>query len=272
MSPVRAASIHRSSRTSLNGSLFLILLLGVSGCHAAPRPTIAPAAPPARGAARLQHEIETILDDGALERSQWGIVVNSLDTGETLCSFNGGKLLMPGSTMKIVTLAVAADRLGWDYTFETRVVATGPIRSGVLDGDLVIVGSGDPSITDAEGTNIFAVLADALKSQGVHAITGRIVGDDNVFDDEAFGPGWAWDDLAGRDSAAIGGLQYNENTVEAIVTAGSSVGSAAGVSLAPVSGSVALDNHVTTTAEGATPVLTVRRSPVRGRLEFVGSI
>ena len=131
MSLVRAASIHLSSRIRLNGSFFLILLLGVSACHAAPRPTITPAASSVGGATRLQQEIEVILEDGALERSQWGIVVKSLDTDETLYALNGGKLLMPGSTMKIVTLAVAAERLGWDYVFETRVVATGPIASEI---------------------------------------------------------------------------------------------------------------------------------------------
>jgi len=208
-----------------------------------------------------------------LERSQWGVVLKSLESDETLYTLDGGKLLMPGSTMKVITLAVAAERLGWDYTFDTRVVATGPIESGVLEGDLVIVGSGDPSITtDADGTLVFSDLATALKMQGVHAITGRIVGDDNVFDDEAYGPGWAWDDLAGRDSPAIGGLQYNENTVQAIVAAGPSVGSATTVSFAPASGRVTVDNRVITSYDGTTPVAAVRRSPANGRLEFEGSI
>jgi D-alanyl-D-alanine carboxypeptidase/D-alanyl-D-alanine-endopeptidase (penicillin-binding protein 4) len=247
-------------------------LLGVSACHAAPRPTVAPAATSVRGVVRLQHEIHRILADPVLERSVWGIVLKSLQTDETLYTLNGGRLLMPGSTMKIVTLAVAAERLGWDYTFDSRVVATGPIVSGVLDGDLEIVGSGDPSIADADGTLIFDDLANSLKSQGVHAITGRIVGNDNVFDDEAYGPGWAWDDLAGRDSAAISGLQYNENTVQAIVTAGPSVGSEASLSFAPTSGRVAFDNHVITTDDSTTPVVTVRRSPASGRLEFWGSM
>ena len=53
--------------------------------------------------------------------------------------------------MKIVTLAAAAERLGWDYTYETRVLGVGAIDAGVLDGDLLVVGSGDPSIVDRDG-------------------------------------------------------------------------------------------------------------------------
>jgi D-alanyl-D-alanine carboxypeptidase/D-alanyl-D-alanine-endopeptidase (penicillin-binding protein 4) len=247
-------------------------LLGASACHAAPRPTVAPAASSVSGAVRLQHQIQTILADPVLERSQWGIVCKSLETGETLYTLNGGKLLMPGSTMKIVTLAAAAERLGWDYAFDTRVVATGPIESGVLDGDLVIVGSGDPSITDADGTLIFADVADSLKAQGVHTITGRIVGDDNVFDDEAYGPGWAWDDLASRDSVAVSGLPYNENTVQAVVSAGSTVGTNATVTFSPVSGSIAVDSRVLTTTADTAPAIIARRSPEHGHLQLAGSI
>ena len=51
---------------------------------------------------------------------------------------------MPGSTMKIVTLAAAAERLGWEHVYDTRLVAGRSIDAGVLDGDLLVVGSGDP--------------------------------------------------------------------------------------------------------------------------------
>ena len=109
------------------------------------------------------------------------------------------KLLMPGSTMKIVTLAAAAERLGWNYVYDTRLVAAGPIEAGVLNGDLVVVGSGDPSILDGEvvASGVFAGWAETLKANGIRTITGRIIGDDNAFDDETLGPGWAWDDLPG---------------------------------------------------------------------------
>ena len=206
MSPVRAASIRLSSRID-RGALAFLLLLFLSACHAAPRLASAPAGPAAaRGIVRLQREIETILAGPALTRSYWGVLVRSAKSNDTLYSLNAGRLLMPGSTMKIVTLAAAAERLGWDYVYDTRLVAAGPIESGTLNGDLIVVGSGDPSILDGEAvaSGVFADWAEALKANGIRTIAGRIIGDDNAFDDETLGPGWAWDDLPGRELQSRG--------------------------------------------------------------------
>src|SRR5690349_19835597 len=64
----------------------------------------------------------------------------------TLYARDQGKLAMPASNMKLVTLAVAADRLGWTFEYDTRLEAVGTIANGALDGDLIVVGGGDPSI------------------------------------------------------------------------------------------------------------------------------
>ena len=65
----------------------------------------------------------------------WAAKVVSLDTGQVIFERNPRLLVMPASTMKVVTLAVAAERLGWDARFTTRLEATGPIEDGVLRGD-----------------------------------------------------------------------------------------------------------------------------------------
>ena len=95
------------------------------------------------------------------------MLVKSLATGTTLYSLNAGKLMMPASAMKIVTLAAAAERLGWDYRYETRLVALGPIdaATAILRGDLLVVGSGDPSIDDWDGaaTRLFARVGRAVE-------------------------------------------------------------------------------------------------------------
>ena len=258
----------------MKGAFALALLLGVSACHAAPRPVLTPAPPTAGGAFQLQREIESILAAPTLTRSYWGILIRSAKSNETLYSLNAGKLLMPGSTMKIMTLAAAAERLGWDYTFDTSVIATGPIDSGVLNGDLVIVGTGDPSILDGEtlASGVFAGWAETLKANGVRTIAGRIIGNDSAFDDETLGPGWAWDDLAGRDAAGVSALQYNENTVQATITPGSAIGAAALVRLAPPGSGFDLDNELTTAAPGTVPSIFARRSAGSPRLELRGSI
>jgi D-alanyl-D-alanine carboxypeptidase/D-alanyl-D-alanine-endopeptidase (penicillin-binding protein 4) len=258
----------------MKGAFALILVLGVSACHAAPRLAAIPAPPAAADVSQLQRDIETVLAGPALTPSYWGILVRSTKNDDTLYSLNAGKLLMPGSTMKIVTLAAAAERLGWDYVYDTSLVAAGSIDAGVLNGDLLVVGSGDPSILDGEAvaSGVFAGWAETLKANGVRTIMGRIIGDDNAFDDEALGPGWAWDDLPSRDAAGISALQYNENTVQATITPGAAIGAAALVRFAPPGSGLDLDNELTTAAPGTVPSIVARRSAGSPRLELRGSI
>src|SRR5262249_54563501 len=148
--------------------------------------------------AQLRADIDRVLADPVLAHTSWGIVVRKADSDDVLYERNPHALLLPASNMKIVTLAAAAERLGWDFSYDTRLYASGPIANGVLEGDLVVVGSGDPSIDDWDGaaSQLFQTWADRLKDAGIRTIAGRIVGDDDAFEDEGLGAGWAWDDLA----------------------------------------------------------------------------
>src|SRR5262245_4421265 len=161
------------------------------------------------------------------ERAYWGVLVTSLRTNEPLYALNARKLMLPASTMKIVTLAATAARIGWDYSFETQLVAGGPIHDGILDGDLVVVGSGDPSVM--AGAAVFAEWADRITATGIRRIRGRVIGDDNAFDDDELGFGWSWDDLPDDYAAGVSALQYNENTARITVTPGPAAGASAGV-------------------------------------------
>ena len=181
---------------------------------------------------------------------------------------------MPASNMKIVTLAAAAERLGWDYTFETRAYATGSIAGGVLQGDLVAVGSGDPSLAIGDGSagRLFDEWADRLKQLGVGAISGRIVGDDNAFEDETLGFGWSWDDLPDDYAAGVGALQLNENAVRVTVTPGPTAGDQAGITVDPPDSGLVVENRVATGASGSSTTIVTRRLPGNARLEVAGSI
>src|SRR6185436_7568736 len=80
----------------------------------------------------------------------WAVKVVSLDTGQVIFERNPRLLVMPASTMKVITLAVAAERLGWDARFTTRLETTGSIENGVLTGDLIVTGGGDPTIGERD--------------------------------------------------------------------------------------------------------------------------
>ena len=162
----------------------------------------------------------------------------SLEKGEVLFERNAHTLVMPASNMKILTMAVAAERLGWDFRFRTRLSTTGTIEDGVLRGDLVVVGGGDPTISDRGGerTRVFAEWAAALKARGITRIDGRIVGDDNAFADLAIGEGWAWDDLHFGYATPGGALQFNENIGPASHHAAAQPGEPASAALEPAMG------------------------------------
>jgi serine-type D-Ala-D-Ala carboxypeptidase/endopeptidase (penicillin-binding protein 4) len=245
----------------------------VSAC----RPAIHPAHPadPARPAhPQLERDIDAILARPALERGYWGVLVKSLKTGETLYARNPKKLMMPASNMKIVTLAASADRLGWDYTYTTRFFSVGPIEAGVLQGDVLVVGSGDPSfgLTDGSAASAFDVCAERLKAMGVRTILGRIIGDDNTFDDEGLGFGWSWDDLPDDYAAAVSALQFDENAARVTVTPGPAAGEIAGVGIEPPDSGLTIDNRLRTGAEGSTASIRATRLPGSSRLELRGSI
>jgi D-alanyl-D-alanine carboxypeptidase/D-alanyl-D-alanine-endopeptidase (penicillin-binding protein 4) len=202
----------------------------------------------------LQSELDTIFNDPVLARGLIGVRIDSLTTGATIYRRDDEKLVMPASNMKIVTMAAAAEKLGWAYTYKTHLDAIGPIANGVLRGDLVITGGGDPTIVSNDGgpAPLFTEWAAALRKAGINRVDGRIVGDDSFFDDDAIGMGWSWDDLVFGYSTGVSGLSYNENQVTARISPGAAVGAPATVTLTPArSHGLALVNRVTTGARPA---------------------
>jgi D-alanyl-D-alanine carboxypeptidase/D-alanyl-D-alanine-endopeptidase (penicillin-binding protein 4) len=224
--------------------------------------------------AQLRSDLDAVLSGVVLARGTWGVLVRSMSTGDTLYAFNPLKLLMPASNMKIVTLAAAADRLGWNYAYETRVFAVGPIESGVLRGDLVVVGSGDPSIGVADGSaaRVFGAWADRLRELGIRAIDGRIVGDDRAFEDQTLGFGWSWDDLPDDYAAGVGALQFNENAARVTVSPGIVDGEPASIAIEPPGSGLQVASVVRTERAGVPRSLSTRRLPGAQRLEIAGTI
>ncbi|MCK7461401.1 MAG: D-alanyl-D-alanine carboxypeptidase [Sphingobacterium sp.] len=178
----------------------LVVAALTAGCAQKPTPTVAPRPlpQPKSGVKALKADLASYYQAQAFENAVWGVLVKSLTTGETLYSLNPGTFLMPASNMKVVTMAAAAERLGWDFTFTTKVVATGPVEGGVLKGDLVVRRqrrsvAGRPA---DRGPTVVERWADQIRARGITRVDGRVVGHDNVFDDEGLGQGWAWDYLA----------------------------------------------------------------------------
>ena len=160
---------------------------------AAPGPALL--APPLEGASRgtMARELDALFGAPSLRTAVLSVLVQSLDSGEVLYRLNPDTLVLPASNQKIVTTAIAAAHLGWDFRFETRLEASAPIDGGVLHGDLFVVGTGDPTINARESRRdtAFDEMAAALGAAGISRVDGRLVGDDRAWADEPYGDGLA---------------------------------------------------------------------------------
>jgi D-alanyl-D-alanine carboxypeptidase/D-alanyl-D-alanine-endopeptidase (penicillin-binding protein 4) len=256
-------------------AIFVVALLATGCATTNPRPlSTSPARPAPPGLPALVRDIDAILSQPVLQHGYWGVLVKSLRNDETFYALNPRKLLLPASTMKIVTLAAAAEKLGWDYRFETTLLADGSFDGGALQGDLVVVGTGDPSLVAADGMadRVFAEWADRLKQRGIRMISGRIIGDDDGFEDETLGFGWSWDDLPDDYAAGVGALQFNEDALRITIASGPAAGDSAAVSVTPGGSAAIVVNAVTTGAPGSPASIRTRRLPGSMRLELRGSI
>ena len=185
----------------------------------------------------------------------WGILIVDPTRGDTLYSRNADKLFMPASNMKLVTGSVALAQLGPDFRWSTSLFARGPVRRGVLEGDLVVRGDGDPSISShMRGDAMLPLrdLADSLRAHGVTRVRGRVVAAASPFTDAPLGYGWAWDDLDEPYGAGVDALYFNEGFTEVLVRAGARAGDPVQVTTRPAASYPRVIVQATTVARPAT--------------------
>ena len=199
--------------------------------------------------AELRHAIDSMVTQPKFSNAHWGILIVDPERGDTLYSHNAGKLFMPASNQKIVTGSVALALLGPDYQFNTVYSARGPIEGGVLRGDLVVEGRGDPSMSDHMRGDVMQALRavpDSLRAHDVRYVSGRLQRGGDAFPDAWHGFGWAWDDFDAAYSAGVDELFFNEGMFVVTVRGGSREGARASVSVRPDIGFPMLRSLVTT--------------------------
>lgn len=226
----------------------------------------------------LREQLDEIFDDPAFAPSFWGIRVEKLD-GTVLYDRDSSKAFIPASNMKLVTTAAILELLGPDHTFETRLEARGPIENGILKGDLVIVGSGDPSfgtwrkedVPDAE--ELMKQWAQAIKEAGITQVNGAVVGDGRVFTEEYFSTDWEYSDLPFWYAAGTSGLQVYENVFRFTTAPGKEEGDLATLTFQPDTGYFTYENEILTVAEGGKKDADiVHRNPENNHVRFGGTV
>jgi D-alanyl-D-alanine carboxypeptidase/D-alanyl-D-alanine-endopeptidase (penicillin-binding protein 4) len=198
----------------------------------------------------LQQRLSAYLSQTRFDAALWGVKVVSLDSGKVIFEQNSQKLFSPASNSKLYTVALALDRLGPDYRFKTSLYSAAKPNSGVLTGDLIVFGRGDPTINARlHNDDIYAALEPfvlALTNAGVQRITGDLIGDDSYFHGAPYGSGWAWDDTESYYGAEISALTINDNTLQVSVKPGSNIGEPCAITLTPSTTYITVSNRTET--------------------------
>jgi serine-type D-Ala-D-Ala carboxypeptidase/endopeptidase (penicillin-binding protein 4) len=202
------------------------------------------AAPAAGG---LAERISGIINDPSQKKTRFAVNIIKADTGVTVYSYNATKAMTPASNMKIVTSAAALKYLGPGYEFKTQV--------GLLNDDLVIIGSGDPLLADKEndakygraaGWIIDDIVA-KLKQQNITEI-GSIIVDTTIFDNQRVHPNWPPNDLNKWWACEVCGLNFHDNSIEMTVT---NIDGRAVINIEPKTDYVRIVNQVQTISSGS---------------------
>ena len=184
----------------------------------------------------LKQRIENAYDGFEMDsQMKYGIssftVLNAL-TGELVFAKNENIGLASASTLKTVTAATAYHVLGEDYRWETSIGYNGTISpNGILNGDLIIAGAGDPSLGSdrydlTKSELILNKWVDAVIRSGIKNITGAIIADDRLFGTQTMPGGWTWQDMGNYYGAGPSSLTWRENQFDLIFKPGARVGEA----------------------------------------------
>ncbi|HET7873315.1 MAG TPA: D-alanyl-D-alanine carboxypeptidase/D-alanyl-D-alanine-endopeptidase [Terriglobales bacterium] len=268
-------------QTAVRSRLLAALLLLLSLHHtlvAADRKK----APPKKS---LAEQVNAILAQPQFARAHWGIAVADRETGKLLYALNPDQLFLPASNAKLFTTAAALALAGPDYRFRTTVETSGKVDSrGRLQGDLVIVGRGDPNISGRvlpyqlktertpPHTQALEDLADQVARSGLKMVDGDLIGDDSFYSPERYAEGWAQDDLQWIDGAPVSALTFNDNVFFLDIAPGEHPGDKALVTEETPGDYYEIENRIVTTAAGISRKIGIHRDIGSKQILLWGSL
>lgn len=170
--------------------------------------------------------IQTI-ENSEANNAFWSVSVRDT-TGKIVEGYNFEKLVRPASNIKLLTTATILNELGPDYTYKTKMYGVGHQEGNTWEGDIIIRGVGDPSISgkyyNEDRFHVFDEFFMALHSLGIKKIDGNLIGNDSFFDQKPYPKGWSWQDLSYYYGVEINALSFNNNAVDLRVYADGKVG------------------------------------------------
>ena len=216
----------------------------------------------------LADRIQKVISRPEFAHANFGIEFYSLDSGKVVYALNADKLFVPASTTKTLTEGTLLAKLGADFRFHTRVYRTGPLSNkGTLKGDLILVASGDPNLSNriqpdatlafvdedhsyggaavaGDPLAVIKQLARGIAAKGIGKIEGRVLVDASLF------PGG---EREGGTGIVVSSIVVNDNVIDLIATPGAKAGDPVSLEVSPKTIYASFVNHLTTSAAGTSP-------------------
>ncbi len=164
----------------------------------------------------------SVADDPGLAGAAIGFsVIDS--AGGTIYEHNGEIAHIPASALKTLTTATALEVLGPEFRFETRLGVSEPDEKGISEGDLILIGGGDPMLSIAD----YQSWIEGLIKAGLVSVPGRVIGDGRHFQGSIFADFWNWGDIGNGYGSPVSGLNLEHNRFTATLMAAAAEGEAA---------------------------------------------
>lgn len=228
--------------------------------------------------ASFQNKLQTFFNVPELVGSSIGFHLINVSTGQEIATWDADRILIPASTLKVLTTATALGMLGQDFRFETYLEHTGKLEGGVLTGDLYITGNGDPtlgsSLTGRDAANLLLEeWQHALTMAGIREIRGAVRADISRLDGMDGMRSWLWEDLGNYYGAAPGALNFHENLYFLHFNQTKTIGKAPAIhSMEPEVPGLQFDNQVRTAETGTGDNAWIFGAPHQDRRTIRGTI
>lgn len=227
------------------------------------------------GPALDQEQVFALARKRGLSTDRIAVSVVTLPDGKPVFSINKSAPMVVASNMKLITSAAALCLLGPEYKFKTELFTLGHLDSGgTLHGNLLVRGGADPNISArfaVHPTAIFEKWALVLRSLGISAISGDIIGDDRILDREFIHPAWPSDQLTFWYTAPVSGLSFNDNCVDLTVISAPRADAPPVIRLSPLTSYVSLKNACATYNKLTEP-LVLYRTPGTNNITVRGQV
>jgi D-alanyl-D-alanine carboxypeptidase/D-alanyl-D-alanine-endopeptidase (penicillin-binding protein 4) len=178
----------------------------------------------------IDQAIKTFASHPSMKYAGLSITVLDVETGNIIAEHNPNMSLIPASTVKAVTTATALGVLGHSFTYKTKLQYDGNISKGILNGNIYIKGSGDPTLGSDKMENVLSLNATmtkfstAIRNQNIKEVNGLIIGDATEFTTAMPAANWQWNDIGNYYGAGASGLNIHENLYYLIFQRSKSLG------------------------------------------------